>query len=122
MAAIINLTQGSEVINISSETLLMIEDLGTERKVYYDTGGVDAETFIAEETLGDIITQAGNAIQVSVGTALDFVLVGLNAAKVFALAEEGSGAKVYYSGKGADLDQFVTVETPAFIEGIIEGL
>jgi hypothetical protein len=118
MAIVALTTTDGYDLNIGSETLLMVVEETTSRKLFYDRKGRDAEVHSVNETLAAIKTEAGNLIEVTVGSDT----IALNANKVVAIAAEGTGSKVFYAGKGFGLDEYITVEDPATIEGLIDAL
>jgi len=105
-------------LNIGSETILMVVEQTTDRKVYWDNKGFGPEVNVVTDTLADIITDATNLYQVTV----DGQDVALEANKTIAVAVEGTGSKVFYADKGRGLNEFITVETPAAIEALIDAL
>ena len=110
-------------LKIGSETILMVVEQGTERKVFWDNRGFGAEVHEVTETLAyfldaDPSIGAGNLYQVTV----EGQDVLLEANKTIAVAAEGSGSKIFYADKGRGNSEYITVETPAAIEALIDAL
>ena len=105
-------------LNIGSDTILMVVEQGTERKVFWDDRGFGAEVHEVSDTLADIIIDAANLYQVTV----EGQDVLLEANKTIAVAAEGSGSKVFYADKGFGNSEYITAEDPATIEGLIDAL
>lgn len=105
-------------LKIGSDTILMVVEQGTERKVFWDDKGFGPEVNEVTETLAAIITEAGNLYQVTV-EGQDILL---EANKTIAVAAYGSGSKIFYADKGRGNSEYITAETPSAIELLIDAL
>jgi hypothetical protein len=118
MALVSLTTVDGDALNIGSDTILMVIEQGSERKVLWDNKGIDAEQVLVTDDLATItgVGEAENLYQVTI----DGITVALDKNKTVAVAAYGAGSKVFYAGKGRDLDEYITAEDPATVEDLID--
>ena len=111
-------TVDGDAINITSTAIELVVDNTTERKLYYDLGGVTAKQADVTEDLATIIADAQDVITLTTqGLSVLF-----SVPRIISVEADGTGSKVFYDGKGIDADIHIVDENPAAIDQLVVDL